>query len=97
MKCLIALAFIAVSLPAMAKSPAQVVSQIEADRNVRCEYIKSSFEVCLGMPRETAVCRSTMTYRCEGGESLFTLKLKVKNYFNTRTFSRETVVTTIEL
>jgi hypothetical protein len=97
MKSLIALAFIAISLPAMAKSPAEAVAQVEADRNVRCEYVKSSSQFCFGMPREVAVCRSTQTYKCEGGESLFTLKLKVKSYYSTRTHSRETVVTKIEI
>lgn len=97
MKVLIALMMSAFAFSALAgDSVSSVVSGIEADRNVRCDYVKSSMEFCFGMPRELATCRYTKTYRCDGAES-FTLKLKVKNFYNTRTDARESVVTKVEI
>jgi hypothetical protein len=76
-------------------SARETVARIEMDKNVRCDYIKSSFNFCIGTPRELATCRYTQTYQCYGVES-FKLKLKMKEFYSNRTNSRESVVTSIK-
>ena len=73
----------------------ETVSRIEMDKNVRCDYIKSSFNFCIGTQRELATCRHTETYQCYGAES-FKLKLKVKEFYSNRSNSRDNVVTSIK-
>ncbi len=77
------------------ESVRSTVEGIESDKNVRCDYVKSSFSICLGTPRELATCRYTQTYQCYGVES-FKLKLKVKEFYSNRTNSRDSVVTSIK-
>jgi hypothetical protein len=81
---------------AFAGSVSDKVAEIEMDRNVKCTYVKASFNFCIGTPRELATCRYSETYSCYGAES-FKLKLKVKNYYNARSNSRETVVTSTKI
>ena len=71
------------------------ISRIEMDKNVRCDYINSSFNFCIGTQRELATCRHTETYQCYGAES-FKLKLKVKEFYSNRSNSRDNVVTSIK-
>lgn len=73
----------------------ETISRIEMDKNVRCDYIKSSFSFCLGTPRELATCRYTQTFQCYGADS-FKLKLKIKEFYSNRTNSRDSVVTSIK-
>jgi hypothetical protein len=70
------------------------IREIETERNVRCDFERNSFSFCVGTPREAATCRYSKTYSCFGAES-FKLKLKVKDYYNWGTNSRETVVTDV--
>lgn len=96
MKFVLALMLSFSAFSAFAQSVSEVVSTIETERRVRCEFVKNGFEVCIGMPKEYATCRYTKTYFCEGDE-VFTLKLKVKEYLSTQTYNRETVVTDIQI
>lgn len=89
-----ALALMSVAAIAGERSPSETISRIERDTNVKCDLIKNSFSVCIGTPREIATCRYTKTYSCYGLES-FQVKMKVKDFYNYSTNSRETVVTNI--
>lgn len=89
-----AIALVSLSAIASERSPSDTISRIERDSNVKCDLIKNSFSVCIGSPREVATCRYTKTYSCYGLES-FKVKMKVKDYYNYNTNSRETVVTNI--
>jgi hypothetical protein len=96
MKIIMGLVFTMVSLSSFAGSVSDKVAAIEADRNVKCTYSKSSFAFCLGTPRALSTCRYSETYSCYGAES-FKLKLKVKDFYNSHTNSRETVVTSSKI
>lgn len=76
-------------------SISDVVSRIETDRQVRCEFVKKSLAVCFGSPAEIAFCRFSVLYRCTGAEKL-DLKLNVNEFYNANTNSRETIVTKIK-
>jgi hypothetical protein len=96
MKLIIGLALSMMAFSSFAGSVSDKVSEIEMDRNVKCSHVKSSFAICLGTPRALATCRYSETYSCYGAES-FKLKLKVKEYYNSRTNSRESVVTSTSI
>ncbi len=96
MKLIMGLALTLMSVSSFAGSVSDKVAEIESTYNVECNYSKSSFAICLGMPRAFATCRYTSTYICNGAEN-FTLKLKVKEYYDNSTNSRETKVTSTKI
>lgn len=96
MKLIIGLILTLTAFSSFASSVSDKVAEIEMDKNVKCSYVKSSFAICLGTPRALATCRYSSTFSCYGAES-FKLKLKVKEYYNSRTNSRESVVTSTSI
>lgn len=96
MKFIMAMIVSLMTVSAFASSVSDKVAQIEMDRNVKCSYVKSSFAICLGTPRAVATCRYTQSYSCYGAES-FKLKLKVKEYYDYSSNSRETKVTSVSI
>lgn len=83
------------SLSAFAATPSEVISEIEATRNVKCDYVKSSFAICLGAPRQLATCRYSETYACFGAESL-KVKLGVKESYSPASNTRISKVTKVK-
>jgi hypothetical protein len=77
-------------------SPKKVVSRIQKEENVRCEYQGASFAVCIGANPLSKVCRSTYTYNCDG-ESTFTLSLKVKSFYDFESDERVSEVQSINM
>ncbi len=96
MKLIMGLSLSLMAFSSFAGSVSDKVAEIEFNKNVKCSHVKSSFAICIGMERTLATCRYTATYSCYGAES-FKLKLKVKEYYNTRTNSRESVVTSTSI
>ncbi len=81
-----------------AGSVEEKVKDVEADRNVKCEYVKTSVGICLGSPvtLTPALCRYSKTFNCDGAET-FKLKVKVKGYYNQQTngYEEKVIGTTI--
>lgn len=83
------------SLSALARSPEEVMDEIEAREGVQCYQVdESNFKVCLGAPADFAVYRWTKTFDCFGN-SEFTVKLKLKSAYSNSRSMRETTVTKI--
>lgn len=106
MKLILAFAFSILSVGAFAseRSVQDTIASIEFNENVKCDFIKSSFPICLGTrsfdpTRRTptfSTCRYTSTYSCTGLRNI-ELKLKVKEYTDYRTEVRKTVVTKVKI
>lgn len=98
MKLILAIVISIFSISSFAgeRSVSSTLSKVEFEKNVKCEFVKSSFAVCFGTPAQVQTCRYTSTYQCFGNENL-TLKLKIKSFYNVRTNVRENVVTKIKI
>jgi hypothetical protein len=93
MKLLVTLmvSFFTFSALASDRTVAQTLAKIEFNKNVKCELTKVGFALCVGLPEPMHTCYSTSTYACEGNES-FTLKLRVKSFYNMEIDARQNVV-----
>lgn len=59
----------------------ETISKIESERNVRCEFIDSRFEFCVGIiPELPKYCWYKLNYDCTGSEE-FNLRLKIKDTY----------------
>lgn len=97
MKLFFTMLFLSLSFSAFAAkpSPSQVIQDIEEVRRVRCQFIKNSFAFCLGSRSGMGVCRYSKTYACDG-EEMFKVILKVREFYNQVTQSRQEQVLKVE-
>lgn len=91
--------FIAMLIPQISlanTSIQETISSIESERNVRCEFVDSRFEFCVGvLPELPKYCWYKVNYQCSGSQE-FNLRLKVKDTYNLRNGDKVSKVVSVE-
>lgn len=93
MKFTLALLMCCFVFSSFASSVEETVKDIEVERNVKCEYVRTNMGICLGSPvtLEPSFCRYSKIFSCVGAET-FKLKVKVNSSYNQKTNSYESKV-----
>lgn len=73
----------------------ETIKEIEFSKNVRCDFKKSSMAACFG-PSQISTCHYTYTYLCSGSGNEFSVKLKIKEFFDYTANERREVVRKVE-
>lgn len=72
-------------------SVSATVEKIEFENNVKCELVRNSMGFCFGTPAPYQTCYRTAKYLCLGARTI-NLKLKIKDFYNVETNTRDSIV-----
>ena len=76
-------------------TPAQVIQDLEYEKNVKCQFIKKDSGLCVGPSYTSSVCRYSKIYACAGDKTL-NVTLKIRESYNQRSGQREEKVLKVE-
>lgn len=73
------------------ESVKSTIEKIEFENNVKCELVRNSMGFCFGTPAPYQTCYRTAKYLCLGAKTI-NLKLKIKDFYNVETNTRDSIV-----